>query len=67
MRLRHYKKIVHDLFDAIACYDDVAQGKPHPDMLHKLLDELQYKSHEALFIGDGPRDEWPAKAQRSTT
>ncbi len=48
---------VYDLFDGIACYDDVAQGKPHPDMLHKLLDELEHSSHESLFIGDGPRDE----------
>lgn len=47
---------VYELFDGIACYDDVAQGKPHPDMLHKLLDELGHQSHEALFIGDGPRD-----------
>ena len=48
---------VDHLFDAIACYDDVAQGKPHPDMLHKILDELKHHPHEALFIGDGPRDE----------
>lgn len=47
---------VYDLFDGIACYDDVAQGKPHPDMLHKLLEELSHHSHEAIFIGDGPRD-----------
>lgn len=50
-----------DLFDGIACYDDVAQGKPHPDMLHKLLKELEYKSHEAVFIGDGPRDAMASK------
>ncbi len=48
---------VYELFDGIACYDDVAQGKPHPDMLHKLLDELEHTNHETLFIGDGPRDE----------
>ena len=48
---------VHHLFDGIACYDDVAQGKPHPDMLHRLLNELEHSSHESLFIGDGPRDE----------
>jgi len=47
---------IHDFFDGIVCYDDVPQGKPHPDMLHKLLGELKYESHEALFIGDGPRD-----------
>ena len=43
-------------FDAIACYDDVPNGKPHPDMLHKILDELKMQSHQALFVGDGPRD-----------
>lgn len=52
---------VYNLFDGIACYDDVAQGKPYPDMLHKLLDELEHQNHEALFIGDGPRDEMASK------
>ena len=52
---------VYDFFDGIACYDDVAKGKPHPDMLHKLLDELKHENHESLFIGDGPRDEMAAK------
>lgn len=53
---------VYALFDAIACYDDVLQGKPHPDMLYKLLDELDINEKEAIFIGDGPRDEMAAKA-----
>ena len=53
--LTHLK--IDHLFNAIACYDDVPQGKPHPDMLHKVLDELAHSPHEALFIGDGPRDE----------
>jgi len=26
-------------------------------MLHKVLDEAGYHASEALFIGDGPRDE----------
>lgn len=52
---------IYDLFDGIACYDDVAQGKPHPDMLHKLLNELEHKNHEAVFIGDGPRDAMASK------
>jgi phosphoglycolate phosphatase len=52
---------VYELFDGIACYDDVAQGKPYPDMLHKLLDELEHHKHDALFIGDGPRDEMASK------
>ena len=52
---------IYDIFDSIACYDDVLQGKPHPDMLYKLLDELDVKKDEAIFIGDGPRDEMAAK------
>jgi len=52
---------VYDIFDTIACYDDVVQGKPHPDMLYKILKELQYSKEDALFIGDGPRDEIAAK------
>jgi len=57
--LTHLK--VYEHFDAIACYDDVAQGKPHPDMLHKILNELKHSTEDALFIGDGPRDEMASK------
>jgi len=53
---------IYDLFDSIACYDDVLQGKPHPDMLFKVLDELNVSEKDAIFIGDGPRDEMAAKA-----
>ena len=52
---------IYELFDAIACYDDVYQGKPHPDMLLKLLETLQVPKEKALFIGDGPRDEQAAR------
>ncbi len=52
---------VYEHFDTIACYDDVNEGKPHPAMLHKILDELKHSSHQALFIGDGPRDEIASK------
>jgi phosphoglycolate phosphatase len=50
-----------ELFDAIGCYDDVPEGKPAPDMLYKVLDELEGSVEESLFIGDGPRDEVAAK------
>jgi phosphoglycolate phosphatase len=52
---------VYDHFDAIACYDDVEKGKPHPDMLHKILDELDHSKEKTIFIGDGPRDEMASK------
>lgn len=48
---------VYDIFDTIACYDDVSQGKPHPDMLHKILTELELQPHESIFVGDGSRDQ----------
>ncbi len=48
---------VYHYFDAIACYDDVEKGKPYPDMLYKILDELDHSKDNSLFIGDGPRDE----------
>ena len=52
---------IHDYFDGIACYDDVSNGKPHPDMLYKLLDELNQLKEHSIFIGDGPRDEVASK------
>jgi phosphoglycolate phosphatase len=52
---------VYDHFDAIACYDDVEKGKPYPDMLHKILDELDHSNDKSIFVGDGPRDELASK------
>jgi len=52
---------VYDHFDAIACYDDVEEGKPHPDMLHKILNDLDHSNEKSIFIGDGPRDEMASK------
>lgn len=48
---------VHELFDIVACHDDVSRGKPYPDMLHKILQELNISADEALFVGDGTRDQ----------
>jgi len=52
---------IYGHFDAIACYDDVEKGKPYPDMLHKILDELEHSNEKSIFIGDGPRDEIASK------
>ncbi len=49
------------LFDAVACYDDVARGKPYPDMLLHILDSIDMHPKEAIFIGDGSRDAMAAK------
>jgi len=52
---------IYDLFDAIACYDDVTHGKPYPDMLLKILNDLDISAEEAVFVGDGSRDEMAAR------
>ncbi len=52
---------VYEHFDAIACYDDVEKGKPYPDMLYKILDELKHSNDKSVFVGDGPRDEMASK------
>lgn len=53
---------IMDYFNAIACYDDVPQGKPHPDMLHQILDELDVTAAMTLFVGDGHRDALASQA-----
>ena len=52
---------IYDIFDSIACYDEVKKGKPHPDMLYKILDELEVLNQNGIFIGDGSRDETASK------
>jgi len=47
---------IFHLFDAIVCHDEVETGKPSPDMLFKILDELNISNKNAIFIGDGSRD-----------
>ena len=58
--LNHLKLM--EQFDAVACGDDVPNGKPHPEMLYRLLKELKITAHDALFIGDGERDQLSAKS-----
>jgi len=58
--LRHFG--IEQFFDAVACADDVRTGKPAPDMLYKILLELDSTNEEAVFVGDGPRDEDAAEA-----
>jgi len=52
---------IYHYFDTIACYDDVPLGKPHPDMLYKILNELTISADKSMFVGDGPRDEVASK------
>ncbi len=47
---------IKEYFNTVACSDEVKRGKPYPDMLYKILDELKIETKDALFIGDGERD-----------
>lgn len=42
-------------FAALRSADD-AQAKPHPDMVHQILQELKVEPREALVVGDSPLD-----------
>jgi len=48
-------------FDSIVCGDEVPRAKPYPDMLYKILDERGIDASEAIFVGDGERDEEASK------
>jgi len=43
-------------FDLVVCALDVAQPKPYPDMLVKVLDHFEIAAHEMLFVGDSLLD-----------
>ncbi len=47
---------IMNLFDTVVCHDEVEQGKPYPDMLFKVLDNLNLEKENAVFVGDGSRD-----------
>lgn len=57
--LRHLG--IEKYFDSIVCYDDVLRGKPEPDMLYRILEELGHPKDHTLFVGDGARDQFAAQ------
>lgn len=48
-------------FEKIVGVDDVSNAKPHPDMIHKILQDLQVEKKDVLLIGDSKKDELAAK------
>lgn len=43
-------------FDAILGGDSVAEKKPHPAMLQRVLDQFDISPNDALIVGDGDTD-----------
>ncbi len=48
--LKHLK--VLPIFDCVLCADQVARGKPAPDLLFGILKKLKLTASETLYVGD---------------
>jgi HAD superfamily hydrolase (TIGR01509 family) len=44
-----------DSFDAVVCIDDVAHGKPHPDLVLEALRRTGTAASDAIMLEDAPR------------
>ena len=47
---------IHHHFDLLIGYNDVENPKPHPEMVHKILNKLDTKKEKAILIGDSKKD-----------
>lgn len=54
-------------FQSVVGSDSVAQRKPHPEALQKILAELQVEPEHSLMIGDAPTDILAGKAAGART
>ena len=43
---------IRKYFDYVLCADKLKKGKPHPEILQKILKRFSLKGHEALYVGD---------------
>ncbi|NTV13670.1 MAG: HAD family hydrolase [Desulfobulbaceae bacterium] len=49
-------------FELVVTAQDVAEPKPHPEALHKILSHFDLRAEEGIFIGDSVVDAAHAKA-----
>lgn len=47
---------IHHRFDMLVGYNDVKNPKPHPEMVHKILNKLDTAKEKAVLIGDSKKD-----------
>jgi len=47
---------VDGMFSSLVSIDDVKKGKPHPEPIHRALEELQVPPARAWMVGDSPAD-----------
>ncbi len=48
--LKHLK--IEHFFDDVLCADQAAHGKPHPEMLNKIVKRSGLKKAQAIYVGD---------------
>ncbi len=48
--LKHLK--ISQFFDYVLCADQAKHGKPHPEMLNKIIKRFSLKKPQALYVGD---------------
>jgi phosphoglycolate phosphatase len=47
---------VHHHFDMLVGYNDVENPKPHPEMIHKIMNKLNADKDKSILIGDSKKD-----------
>jgi len=47
---------LHHHFDMLLGYNDVQNPKPHPEMIHKIMNTLDAKKEKSILIGDSRKD-----------
>jgi HAD superfamily hydrolase (TIGR01549 family) len=47
---------IHDYFSTVIGFEDVKEGKPHPEGVIMALNQLKSKPQETLFVGDSTVD-----------
>jgi phosphoglycolate phosphatase len=48
--IRHLK--LKKYFNYVLCADRLTRGKPHPEILKKVMHKLKVKAYETLYVGD---------------
>jgi len=48
--LRHHQ--IDVFFDYILCADQAKYGKPHPEILNRIVKKFSFKKSQALYVGD---------------
>jgi len=63
--LRHLK--LDKFFDYVLCGDKVKKGKPHPEILNKIMQKFSLKPHQVMYIGDMSIDAQAARRAKVAT